>query len=314
MLQCNDVKYIFTLLLTLRSHSSIMVSMNRLGTARRTAVVKCLIEGMSIRSTVRITGVAKNTVAKLLVELGAACTVYMDGAMRELPCKRIQCDEIWSFVYAKEKNVTEEIAEKRIAGSVWTWTAIDADTKLIPCWLIGKRDAGCATEFMMDLAGRLSNRVQLTTDGLKVYLNAVIDAFAGDIDYTILHKVYGADVPGEARYSPAQCIGCEKNPMIGNPDDKHVSTSYVERANLSMSMSMRRFTRLTNAFSKKIENHAASVAIYFTWYNFGRVHQTLKTTPAIKAGLTSRTWSVEDMVNLLAAVEPKSTRPAKVSN
>lgn len=291
-----------------------MVSMNRLDTARRTQVVKCLIEGMSIRSTVRITGVAKNTVAKLLVELGAACTVYMDGAMRNLPCEKIQCDEIWSFVYAKEKNVTADIADKQVAGSVWTWTAIDADTKLIPCWLIGKRDAGCATEFMQDLAGRLSNRVQLTTDGLKVYMNAVIDAFAGEIDYAILHKVYGADRPDAARYSPAVCIGCEKAPMIGNPDEKHVSTSYVERANLSMRMSMRRFTRLTNAFSKKIENHAASVAIYFTWYNFGRVHQTLKTTPAIKAGVASHVWSVDEMVNLLSAVEPKSTRPARISN
>ena len=291
-----------------------MVSMNRLDTARRTQVVKCLIEGMSIRSTVRITGVAKNTVAKLLVELGAACTVYMDGAMRNLPCEKIQCDEIWSFVYAKEKNVTADIADKQVAGSVWTWTAIDADTKLIPCWLIGKRDAGCATEFMQDLAGRLANRVQLTTDGLKVYLNAVIDAFAGEIDYSILHKIYGRDMPDSSRYSPADCIGCERRNVIGNPDEKHISTSYVERANLSMRMSMRRFTRLTNAFSKKIENHAASVAIYFTWYNFGRVHQTLKTTPAIKAGVASHVWSVDEMVNLLSAVEPKSTRPARISN
>jgi IS1 family transposase len=248
------------------------------------------------------------------VELGAACTVYMDSAMRNLPCEKIQCDEIWSFVYAKEKNVTTDIAEKQVAGSVWTWTAIDADTKLIPCWLIGKRDAGCATEFMQDLAGRLANRVQLTTDGLKVYMNAVIDAFAGEIDYAILHKVYGADRPDAARYSPAVCIGCEKALMIGDPDEKHVSTSYEERANLSMRMSMRRFTRLTNAFSKKLENHAASVAIYFTWYNFGRVHQTLKTTPAIKAGVASHVWSVDEMVNLLSAVEPKSTRPARVSN
>ncbi len=288
--------------------------MNRLDNARRTEVVKCLIEGMSIRSTVRITGVAKNTVAKLLVELGAACTVYMDGAMRNLPCKRIQCDEIWSFVYAKEKNVTAAIADKTVAGSVWTWTAIDADSKLIPCWLIGKRDAGCATEFMQDLAGRLANRVQLTSDGLKVYLNAVVDSFGNEIDYAVLHKIYGSEVPDAARYSPAACIGCEKRPMIGNPDEKHVSTSYVERANLSMRMSMRRFTRLTNAFSKKIENHAASVAIYFTWYNFGRVHQTLKTTPAIKAGIASHVWSVDEMVELLSKIEPKSTRAAKISN
>lgn len=291
-----------------------MVSMNRLSTSDRAQVIRCSVEGNSIRSTVRMTGVAKNTVAKLLIELGAACTVYMDGAMRNLPCKRIQVDEIWSFVYAKEKNVTMEIAQRQVAGSVWTWTAIDADTKLIPCWLIGKRDAGCATEFMQDLAGRLANRIQLTSDGLKVYVNAIFDAFGADIDYSILHKIYGRDMPDASRYSPATCIGCEKRPMIGDPDPAHISTSYVERANLSMRMSMRRFTRLTNGFSKKIENHAASIAIYFTWYNFGRVHQTLKTTPAIKSGIASHVWTVDEMVNLLAAVEPKSTRAAKISN
>lgn len=291
-----------------------MVSMNRLDNARRAMVVRCLVEGNSIRSTVRMTGVAKNTVTKLLVELGASCTVFMDGAMRNLTCNRIQCDEIWSFVYAKEKNVTEEIAEERVAGSVWTWTAIDADTKIIPCWLIGKRDGGCATEFIQDLAGRLSHRVQLTSDGLKVYVNAVYDAFGEDVDYAVLHKIYGADRPDAARYSPAVCVGCEKKAMIGTPDPKHVSTSYVERANLSMRMSMRRFTRLTNAFSKKLENHAASVAIFMTWYNFGRVHQTLKMTPAMKAGIASRAWTVEQMVGLLEAVEPKSTRPARISN
>jgi IS1 family transposase len=285
--------------------------MNRLDTARRTHVVKCLIEGVSIRSTVRLTGVAKNTVAKLLVELGAACTRFMDEAMVNLPCQRIQCDEIWSFVYAKEKNVTMEIAEKQVAGSVWTWTAIDADSKLIPCWLIGKRDAECATESMKDLAGRLAGRVQLTTDGLRVYLNAVIDAFADEIDYAVLHKVYGSERPDAARYSPAVCVGCEKQEVLGNPDAKHVSTSYVERANLSMRMSMRWFTRLTNAFSKKIENHAASVAIYFTWYNFGRVHQTLKMTPAMKAGIANHAWTVEEMVELLTKDEPKSTRVAR---
>lgn len=290
-----------------------MVSMNRLDADRRAQVVRCLVEGNSIRSTVRITGVAKNTVAKLLVELGTACTKFMDEAMRNLPCQRLQCDEIWSFVYAKEKNVTAEIAEKHVAGSVWTWTAIDADSKLIPSWFIGKRDAGCATEFMQDLASRLANRVQITTDGLKVYLNAILDAFSGEIDYSILHKVYGQEPANEARYSPARCIGCEKKTVLGNPDEKHISTSYVERANLSMRMSMRRFTRLTNAFSKKLDNHAASVAIYFTWYNFGRVHQTLKMTPAMKAGIANHAWTVSEMVELLSKVEPKSTRPA-VSN
>jgi len=180
--------------------------------------------------------------------------------------------QIWSFVYAKEKNVTEKIAEDRVAGSVWTWTAIDADSQLIPCWLLGKRDAGCATEFTRDLAGRLRNRVQFTSDGPKVYLNAVADVFGEDIDYAVLHKIYGADRPDAARYSPATCLGCEEESMIGDPEEKYISTSYVERANISTRMSMRRFTRLTNAFSKKIENHAAMVAIYFTWYNFGRVH------------------------------------------
>lgn len=277
-----------------------MVSMNRLDTSRRVQVIRCLCEGNSIRSTVRITGVAKNTVAKLLLEIGAACTRYQNETMRNLKCQRIQCDEIWSFVYAKEKNVTISIAEKRVAGSVWTWTAIDADTKLIPCWLIGKRDAGCATEFIQDLANRLANRVQLTTDGLKVYLNAVIDAFADDIDYAILHKVYGADRADEARYSPATCIGCDKQEMLGDPNPKHISTSYVERANLTMRMSVRRFTRLTNAFSKKIENHAAAVALYFMWYNFGRIHQTLKMTPAMKAGIANHPWTVEEIIGLLS--------------
>jgi IS1 family transposase len=291
-----------------------MVSMNRLDSTRRAQVVRWLVQGNSIRSTVRITGVAKNTVAKLLVELGACCVKFMDEAMVNLPCKRIQADEIWSFVGCKEKNVTlEKVERDGIVGSVWTWTAIDADTKLIPCWMIGTRDAGCATDFIQNLAGRLANRIQLTTDGLKVYLNAVYDAFGTEIDYAVLHKIYGRDMPDASRYSPAQCIGCEKKDAIGKPDPKHVSTSYVERANLSMRMSMRRFTRLTNAFSKKIENHAASVAIYFTWYNFGRVHQTLKTTPAMAAGVADHVWSVDEMVSLLEAVEPTSTRRAKKS-
>ena len=246
-----------------------------------------------------MTGVAKNTVQKLLLELGATCTQYQDEAMRNLKCERLQCDEIWSFVYAKEKNVTADIAEEQVACSVWTWTAIDADSKLIPCWLIGKRDGGCATEFMQDLAGRLSNRGQLTTDGLKVYMNAVIDAFAGDIDYAILRKVYGADRPDSAPYSPAVCIGCERAPMIGNPDEKHVSTSYVERANLSMRMSTRRFTRLTNAFSKKIENHAAAIGLYFMWCIFRRTPKTLKMTPDMKAGIAQKPWTVEEIIGLL---------------
>lgn len=302
--------------LTTAPCSSIMDSMNRLDPARRATVIRCLVEGNSIRSTVRMTGVAKGTVVKLLVEIGAACSKFQDEKLRNLPLKRIQCDEIWSFVGCKQKNLTTENADKQIAGDVWTWTAIDADTKLVPCWLLGKRDAESATEFIQDLADRLANRVQLTTDGLKVYLNAIIDAFADDIDYSILHKVYGADVAGEARYSPAKCIGCEKQEVLGNPDPKHISTSYVERANLTMRMSMRRFTRLTNAFSKKVENHAAAVALYFMWYNFGRVHQTLKMTPAMAAGIESHPWSVAEVIDLLAQAEPKATRPkrAKISN
>jgi IS1 family transposase len=276
-----------------------MVSMNRLDSTRRAQVVRCLIEGASIRSTVRMAGVAKNTVQKLLLELGAACSRYQNEAMRDLRCERLQCDEIWSFIFAKEKNVRPGAAERQVAGSVWTWTAIDADSKLIPCWLIGLRDAGCATEFMQDLASRLSKRVQLTTDGLKVYINAIADSFGGDIDYAVLHKVYGMERPDSARYSPATCIGCEKKTVIGDPDLKHISTSYVERANLSMRMSMRRFTRLTNGFSKKIENHTAAVSLYFMWYNFGRVHQTLKTTPAVKAGVADHVWSVDEIVALL---------------
>lgn len=276
-----------------------MVNMNRLSTAERAQVVRCLVEGNSIRSTVRITGVAKNTVAKLLVELGAACARYQDETFRNLDCARLQLDEIWSFVRAKQKNVTEEMLANGHAGDVWTWTAIDADTKLVPCWMLGPRDAIAAREFVSDLAGRLAGRVQITSDGLKVYVSAVLDAFQGDVDYAQLVKIYGGDVDGQKRYSPAVCIGCEKHDVIGNPDPAHVSTSYVERQNLTMRMGMRRFTRLTNAFSKKVENHAAAIALHFMWYNFGRKHQTLKTTPAIAAGVADHIWTVEEIVALL---------------
>lgn len=275
-----------------------MISMNRLDISRRAHVIRCLVEGNSIRSTVRMTGVAKNTVANLLVEVGTACAKYQDQHLTNLSCERIQCDEIWSFVYCKEKNLTPAIVDKQIAGSVWTWTAIDADTKLVPCWFVGQRDAGSATEFIQDLAARLTHRVQITTDGLKVYVNAIADSFGSQVDYAILHKVYGNERPDAARYSPATCIATEKVDVIGNPDEKHVSTSYVERANLTMRMSMRRFTRLTNAFSKKVENHAAAVALYFMWYNFGRVHQTLKMTPAMKAGIAAKHWTVEEILAL----------------
>jgi IS1 family transposase len=283
-------------------------------TARRAQVIRCLIEGNSVNSTVRMTGVAKNTVLKLLVEIGAACSGFLDVKMRNLNCQRLQADEAWSFCYAKQRNVTPEIAEERIAGDVWAWVAIDADTKLIPTWTLGRRDAETAADFIQDLASRLSNRVQLTTDGLKVYVNAVRNAFGTEIDYSILHKIYGAEPTGEARYSPAKCIGCEKKAVIGQPDPEHISTSYIERQNLTMRMSMRRFTRLTNGFSKKIENHSASVALYMMYYNFGRKHKTLGTTPAVAAGITDHIWSVEEIIGLLEKSEPKATRPARATS
>ena len=276
-----------------------MVSMNRLSTAKRTAVVAALCEGMSIRATVRMTGVAKNTVTKLLADLGAACDNYQDETLRNLPCRRLQCDEIWSFVGAKDKNIPAG-QERFGRGSVWTWTAIDADTKLIPSWLVGTRDAASAYEFMMDLAGRLRWRMQLTTDGHKPYLGAVEDAFGGQIDYATLQKLYGSDPEAEKRYSPAKCLGCDVKTVVGEPDPKHISTSYVERQNLTMRMSMRRFTRLTNGFSKKVENHAAAVALYFMYYNFARIHQTLRTSPAQAASVTEKLWDIKDIVELLS--------------
>jgi IS1 family transposase len=273
--------------------------MNRLDPARRAQAISCLVEGNSIRSTVRMTGVAKNTVVKLLVEIGAVCSEYQDRVMRNLPCQRIQCDEIWAFVGCKQKNVSPEKAEAGVCGDVWTWTAIDAQTKLIPCWLIGQHDAIAARDFTEDLASRLASRVQLTTDGHKAYLTAVDRAFGEEIDYAQLVKIYGADVEGQKRYSPAQCIGTRVAPISGDPDPAHISTSYVERSNLSIRMGTRRFTRLTNAFSKKVENHAAAVALFFMYYNFGRKHQTLGTTPAVKAGVADHIWSIEEIVGLL---------------
>jgi IS1 family transposase len=275
-----------------------MVNMNRLNTAKRVAVVSALVEGCSIRSTVRMTGVSKNTIAKLLLELGAACTKYQDATLRNLPCKRLQCDEIWSFVGGKDKNLSTDQKAAGL-GSIWTWTAIDADTKLIASWLVGSRDAESAYEFMQDVAGRLRGRVQLTTDGYKPYLNAVEAAFGADIDYAVLQKIYGNEANPEKRYSPAVCLGCKVETETGDPDPKHISTSYVERQNLTMRMSMRRFTRLTNAFSKKVENHAAAVALYFMYYNFCRVHQTLRVPPAMEAGVANHVWSVAEIVGLL---------------
>jgi IS1 family transposase len=276
--------------------------MNKLPAIKRAQVISALVEGSSLRSS-RMTGVAINTVVKLAVDAGKACADYQDRTMQNLTCERLQCDEIWSFVYAKQKNVTPKIAAARVAGDTWTWTAIDAQTKLVPCWLIGQRDAIAARDFMEDLAGRLTNRVQLTTDGHKVYLTAVEKAFGSDIDYAMLVKTYGLPEGTEKRYSPAVCIGCESKTITGSPDPAHINTSYVERQNLSMRMGMRRFTRLTNAFSKKFENHAAAVALYFQYYNFARIHQTLRCSPAMAAGVDSRLWEIKDIVAMIEAYE-----------
>lgn len=280
---------------------SIMVSiMNRLRTTQQVAVVKSLVEGNSIRATVRLTGVAKNTIQKLVVELGVAVTEYQDKALRNLNSKRVQADEIWSFCYAKKKTVQKDksILERNPdAGDVWTWTAIDADSKLCISWLVGDRTADNAYTIMKDVQSRMAQRVQLTTDQLSIYLRAVDRAFGIDVDYAMLQKIYAGG--GDGRYSPAECIGCKKVEVIGSPDAKHISTSFVERQNLTMRMSMRRFTRLTNAFSRKVENHAAMVALYFMYYNFGRVHQTLRVTPAMEAGVTDHVWSAEEIVALL---------------
>lgn len=274
--------------------------MNKLSTAKRTQVVKCLVEGNSIRATVRMTGAAKNTVVKLLVELGEACSRHQHEALRDLYCEHIQCDEIWAFCYAKERNVPEERRGQFGYGDVWTFTAIDAETKLVPAWMLGTRDADCATAFLQDLASRLNHRVQLTTDGHRMYLDGVEKAFGSEIDFAQLQKLYGVPPDAERRYSPAQCIGTETKVITGNPEIDHVSTSYVERQNLTMRMSMRRFTRLTNAFSKKVENLAAAVSLHFMYYNFCRKHQTHGMTPAMAAGVTDHVWTVEDLIGLLS--------------
>ena len=272
--------------------------MNCLDTETRTRVINCLIEGCSIRATVRMTGAAKNTVAKLLAEIGCASAAYRNRAVRRLKVRRLQCDEIWSFVGAKAKNVS--VARKQEGwGDIWTWIGIDADTKLVVSYLVGGRGAGWAKDFMEDCASRISNRVQITTDGHKAYLEAVENAFGADIDYAMLQKIYGAPMDNDTRYSPAVCIGCDMKVVSGDPDPKHVSTSYVERQNLTMRMHMRRFTRLTNGHSKKVDNHRHSVALHYMFYNFCRVHQTLRCTPAMEAGLTDHVWSLGELIALL---------------
>jgi IS1 family transposase len=273
--------------------------MNKLDTAARVRVISALIEGNSINSTVRMTGISKPTILKLIAELGAVCQDFHDREVRDLPAKRIECDELWAFCYSKTKNFPAEKKGQFGFGDVWTWTAIDADTKLMVSWRVGLRDGGDASEFMNDLASRVSNRIQLTTDGLASYPDAVNDAFGVNIDYAQLIKVYGATVAGAGRYSPPVVIGTESHAVCGTPEPKHVSTSYVERSNLTVRMGLRRYTRLTNGFSKKIENHTRMTTIFFVHYNYCRIHQTLKTTPAMAAGLTDRLFEIEDLVALL---------------
>jgi IS1 family transposase len=284
-----------------------MVSMsNVLCNERRAQVVSCLVEGMSIRATVRVTAVAKNTIVKLLNDLGEACAEFQDGALTNLDCKVIECDEIWSFCYAKQKNVPEQFIDTPGYGDVWTWVAIDADTKLVPSWLVGERTNRDAYVFLSDLKSRLKGRVQLTTDGHKPYLTVIEPLFGSDgVDFAMLHKMYGNEPGGERRYSPAICTGIEKRVITGTPDEARISTSYVERQNLTMRMGMRRFTRLTNGFSKKLENLTHAVSLHYMHYNFCRPHATLTkrygkpTTPAMAAGVAKYPWSVHQLVGLL---------------
>jgi IS1 family transposase len=278
--------------------------MNRLPPEKRAQILHLLVEGNSMRATARIADVAFNTVDKLFIEAGRACAAYQDKTLRNLTCKRLQLDEIWSFVYAKEKNVQTAKSAPENAGDVWTWVAIDADSKLVPSWRIGDRTSETGLAFVDDLAKRLANRVQITSDGHRAYLQAIEGAFGGDVDYAQLVKVYGASPESmKGHYSPAECTGARKEMIEGNPDMKHVSTSFAERQNLTMRMSIRRFTRLTNAFSKKIEKHALSVALHYMHYNFARIHKTLRISPAMAAGVTDKLWSVADIVTMIDAAE-----------
>ena len=284
--------------------------MNRLSSSERAHILQLLCEGMSIRAIERTTGASKHTISNLLNSAGAALGAYQDAAFVELKAKRVQVDEIWSFTYAKQKNVADAKAAPDWAGDTWTWTAIDADSKLVMSWLVGGRDAGCAYAFIEDVYGRLANRVQLTSDGHNAYTNAVRDIFGIDVDYAQLVKLYGeaGGAGDERRYSPAVCTGARKTRIEGRPDPRHVSTSYVERQNLTMRMHMRRFTRLTNGFSKKVENHANAVALHFAYYNLVKVHKTLRMTPAMAAGVTDRLW---EMADLVAVVEAADINPGK---
>ena len=288
--------------------------MNKLSSADRVKILQLLCEGMSIRAVTRVTGASKNTVAKLLNDAGAALGAYQDQAFRNLPCERVQVDEIWTFTYAKQKNVESAKAAPEGAGDTWTWTAICADTKLVFSAMVGARDAEMAYEFLMDVKARLAGRVQLTSDGFAAYKAAVRWVFKGDVDYAQLVKIYGIGAAGpNTRYSPAACLGAVSKPVTGQPDEKHISTSYVERQNLTMRMHMRRFTRLTNGFSKKVESHSNAIALHFAYYNFVRIHKTLRTSPAMAAGVTDKLWEMADLVAIVEAAEqaPKKRGPYK---
>lgn len=273
--------------------------MNTLSKEQKARVIAALVEGNSIRATVRMTGASKNAIQRLLAALGPICEEYHNRTLRHLPCKRIQCDEVWSFCYAKQKNVPADKQGQFGYGDVWTWTALCADTKLICSWKIGTRGASTAYALMHDLASRLANRIQLTTDGHRVYADAVESAFGSDIDYAMLVKLYGNDSETESRYSPGEFVSCRTIPMAGRPKVRDISTSFVERQNLTMRMQMRRFTRLTNAFSKKVQNLGYAVALHFMHYNFCRVHQTLRVTPAMEAGIADHVWEIDEIVALL---------------
>jgi IS1 family transposase len=284
-----------------------IVSMKTLTMSERTRILHLLCDGTSIRAITRLTGSSKNTVAKLLGDVGRACMAYHDEHVRNLESERIQVDEAWAFIYSKQKNVATAKAAPDGAGDVWTWIAMDADTKFVASYFVGGRDGECAKWFIDDVAKRLTNRVQLTSDGHKAYLEAVEGPFGADIDYAQLVKIYGATSDSaKGRYSPAECTGAVKTPIEGKPDPKHISTSYIERQNLTLRMHMRRFTRLTNAFSKKVENHAYAVALHMMYHNFVRIHQTLRVTPAMAAGVADRLWEVSDIVALWEAIEPKA--------
>jgi IS1 family transposase len=274
--------------------------MNKLSLEKRSRILSALVEGNSMRSTSRMVDVSINSVTKLLIDAGMACSEYQDATLRNLSCKRIEVDEIWAFCYAKQKNVEGAKAAPERAGDIWTWTALCAETKLVPSWMIGNRDGDTAKTFIADLASRLSNRVQLTSDGLKTYLEAVEGAFGADIDYAMLVKIYGEAPEGQRRYSPAEFSGSKKTTITGSPDPDYVSTSFVERQNLTMRMNMRRFTRLTNGFSKKAENLEHAVALHFMHYNFVRIHKTIRVTPAMAAGVTDRLWEIEDIARLIS--------------